>query len=449
MNEQTIRHGSMFSGIEGFGLGFKMAGWDTELVWQSEIDPYCNALNAKRFPYDTAQLGDIRTASCIPKVDVLTAGFPCQPASQAGKGLAQDDPRWLWPQVRRVVEMVQPRILIAENVRGLKARGLSIVLQDLADLGYDAQWDLIPAWAVGAPHLRHRFWIVAYPKGEKMGRLFDIPPTVYRWPDEEPCKPRLSRNAPNRRERLTALGNAVVPHAVCYVAERILDMQGGLIPPLLVEPREISSFDGKPPYAGILINGAVYEQPTSSPRTAKLRLWPTAAANDGQWGADALAACVHVDGTPASDPHMRFYHPTTGQIVQRTLHNYVVGVDAGLWDEPSDVRVWPTPKAADGENKSEQGFRFYAGKGDNPTLLGAARRAEGVSKIADDDPRLWPTPKSSPSGPDFARAGRERSGGDDLATAVVKHERTAETGTALAPEWVEWLMGYPPGWTAA
>lgn len=435
----NVTHGSMFSGIEGFGLGFQMAGWQTDPVWQSEIDDWCNRLNAKRFP-DTKQLGDIRACDDIPKVDVVTAGFPCQPASQAGKGLAQQDPRWLWPHVCRVVEQVQPRILIAENVRGLKARGLADVLHDLAAIGYDAQWDLLPAWAVGAPHLRHRFWIVAYPENQPVGRLFADAPTVYRWPDEEPHKPRLIGPQKNRRARLSSLGNSVVPHAVCYVAQRIDAMvdQELELPSLI--GRTLESFDGKPPYAGIMSGGAVYETDTSSPKTSKLRLWPTAAANDAQWGVEALAACVHVNGEPATDPHMRFYHPTTGQIVQRTLHNYVVGVDAGLWDEPADAKVWPTASATDYKGVSRPGQR-------RRQLEEAVRDEEG----------LWPTPNVT-GGSQRARSPQkleERSEkGDflnlaDEARLATIREGAEKTPSTLNAGWVEWLMGYPPEWTAA
>ena len=378
-----IRHGSMFSGIEGFGLGLEMAGWDVETVWQSDINPFVNKLNAKRYP-DAAQLGDITSGEHIPYVDVLTAGFPCQPASQAGKGLAQDDPRWLWPHVAGVMREIRPELVIAENVRGLKARGLHIVLQDLADLGYDAQWDLIPAGAVGAPHLRHRFWIVAYPQREQSqyGLLFDEAPEVYRWPDEEPCKPRLVTTSPDRRPRLTALGNAVVPHAVCFIARRIVSrVDDPLV--LLGEARDVDSFDGKPPYAGVLRMGKVYEQPTCAPKMKKARLWPTAAANDAVWGLDALAACVDVDGKPARDPHKRFYHPTTGQIVQRTLANYVIGAEAGLWDLPGEGRLWPTAVVSDAEGSRRKTAQTEAWKSkEGETLTDAVWIEEGVDVTA-------------------------------------------------------------------
>lgn len=95
---------------------------------------------------------------------MLAGGFPCQPVSLAGKRLAQDDPRWLWPHVARLVGLLRPRYVLLENVPGLRSKGLGDVLQDLSALGYDAEWEGISAAAVGAPHRRDRVWIVAYPR---------------------------------------------------------------------------------------------------------------------------------------------------------------------------------------------------------------------------------------------------------------------------------------------
>lgn len=116
----------MFAGIGGFPYGLRLGGWPDD--WP-----------------------------------ILTAGFPCQPVSLAGKRLAQDDDRWLWPEVARVIRVVRPPVVILENVPGLLSRGMGDVLRDLAACGYDAEWDCIPAASLGAPHIRYRVWIVAHP----------------------------------------------------------------------------------------------------------------------------------------------------------------------------------------------------------------------------------------------------------------------------------------------
>lgn len=96
-------------------------------------------------------------------VDCIIGGIPCQPYSVAGLGLGEADERDLWPAFLRVVREVGPRFALVENVPGLLARGLGRVVGELAESGYDAEWDCISASAVGAPHWRDRVWLVAYP----------------------------------------------------------------------------------------------------------------------------------------------------------------------------------------------------------------------------------------------------------------------------------------------
>jgi site-specific DNA-cytosine methylase len=104
----------------------------------------------------------------VPYVDVLCGGFPCQDLSYAGKGAGLDGERsGLWGEYARLIRELRPRYVVVENVSALLARGLGRVLGDLAACGYDAEWDCIPASAVGAPHRRDRVWLVAYPGGER------------------------------------------------------------------------------------------------------------------------------------------------------------------------------------------------------------------------------------------------------------------------------------------
>lgn len=95
-------------------------------------------------------------------VDLITAGFPCQPFSSAGKKLGIDDDRWLWPDIERIIADVEPRYVFLENVPGVVRHGLPEVLHSLAQLGFDAEWGLLSASAVGAPHKRERFWLVGH-----------------------------------------------------------------------------------------------------------------------------------------------------------------------------------------------------------------------------------------------------------------------------------------------
>jgi site-specific DNA-cytosine methylase len=105
----------------------------------------------------------------VPYVDVLCGGFPCQDLSYAGKGAGLDGERsGLWGEYARLIRELRPRYVVVENVSALLARGLGRVLGDLAACGYDAEWDCIPASAVGAPHRRDRVWLVAYPNADAM-----------------------------------------------------------------------------------------------------------------------------------------------------------------------------------------------------------------------------------------------------------------------------------------
>lgn len=156
-----MKIGSLFSGIGGFELAGEWCGHET--IWQSEIDPYCVALLAERFP-KAKQLGDITRIdwSTVEQPDIITGGFPCQDISYAGKGAGLAGARsGLWYEYARAIRDVGPKYVIVENVAALFTRGIGDVLGTLADLGYDAEWTMRSAADVGAPHRRHRIWILA------------------------------------------------------------------------------------------------------------------------------------------------------------------------------------------------------------------------------------------------------------------------------------------------
>ena len=138
-----------------------------ECRWQVELDPYCQRVLAKHWPA-VPKFGDIRelTGAELEPVDLICGGFPCQPFSVAGKRKGTADARWLWPDYLRIVRLVRPAWVLVENVPGLlsigEGRVFAGILRDLAESGFDAEWDGLPAAAVGAPHLRYRVFIVAH-----------------------------------------------------------------------------------------------------------------------------------------------------------------------------------------------------------------------------------------------------------------------------------------------
>jgi DNA (cytosine-5)-methyltransferase 1 len=158
----TLTVGSLFSGIGGLDLGLERAGM--QIIWQSEIDPYACKVLKKHWP-EVPNYGDIKEIDwrTVEPVDVICGGYPCQPFSTAGKRKGTDDPRHLWPWVRTAISELRPRYAVLENVRGHLTLGGLQVIGDLAEIGYDAEWRVVSAAGVGAPHRRDRIIIVAYP----------------------------------------------------------------------------------------------------------------------------------------------------------------------------------------------------------------------------------------------------------------------------------------------
>ena len=160
-----MTHGSLFSGIGGFDLAARWAGWDN--LFNCEIDLFCKDVLKYHFP-DAEQYGDIKTTDFAvwrDRIDVLSGGFPCQPFSQAGKRKGTEDDRYLWPEMLGVIRSVRPRWVVGENVLGIVnwSKGLVFeqVCSDLEAEGYEVQPFVIPACGVNAPHRRYRTWFVA------------------------------------------------------------------------------------------------------------------------------------------------------------------------------------------------------------------------------------------------------------------------------------------------
>ena len=156
------------SGIGLFELITRLVGIPTRTVAHVERDSHAAAILVARMgetTLDPAPIWDDLTtfdgAAWRGRVDLITAGFPCQPFSAAGEQRGIDDERWIWPDIARIIADVGPRFVWLENVPQLVRHGLPYVLADLADLGFNAEWGCLAASAVGAPHERRRFWLWA------------------------------------------------------------------------------------------------------------------------------------------------------------------------------------------------------------------------------------------------------------------------------------------------
>ena len=199
-----MKIGSLFSGYGGLDMAVE-AVTGARTTWVSDIDPAACSVLDQRYP-DVPNLGDISAIDWLDDdydIDVLAGGFPCQDVSAAGKrgGLIRasgQNRSGLWAEMARAIDSLRPRLVVAENVRGLLSaktdahpevqpcapcvdsaggdeslglRALGAVLGDLAELGYDAAWRVVRASDVGAPHQRARVFVVAWPADSDIAGL--------------------------------------------------------------------------------------------------------------------------------------------------------------------------------------------------------------------------------------------------------------------------------------
>ena len=177
----------LFSGIGGFSLGLERTG-GFETVAFCEIEPFPRKVLAKHWP-EVPCYHDVRTltADVLQRdgiaVDVITGGFPCQDLSVAGKqrGMGEGTRSGLWSEIVRLIGELRPKYVIVENVANLLSGPadrpggwFGRVLGDLAECGYDAEWENIPAATVGAPHRRERVWVVAYRSQERAEQSIQV-----------------------------------------------------------------------------------------------------------------------------------------------------------------------------------------------------------------------------------------------------------------------------------
>lgn len=240
---------SLFAGIGGLELGLERAGMT--VVGQVEINPFCRQVLAKNWP-DVPKHDDVRTAvewwesENRPDVDLICGGFPCQDISHAGKRAGITGPRSsLWGAMFHTIRSLRPRYVLVENVSALAVRGLDRVLSDLAAIGFDAEWATLRASDFGAPHNRERLYILAYSAGSDreqwdllehsrvgsaplpVGGLSGLDAHTRRraareWLEDQPDVARLVDGVPLQMDRITALGNAVVPVVSEHIGRQLM-----------------------------------------------------------------------------------------------------------------------------------------------------------------------------------------------------------------------------------
>jgi len=289
----------LFSGIGGFSLGFEWASPIFKTVAFCEIDKYAQKVLKKHWPevliYDDIRKIGKKTFEEIGQVDIITAGFPCQDISQAGKqkGLKDEKGNYtrsgLFFEIIRLAELCRPGWIVLENVAALLSRPewMGAVLGSLSEVGYDAEWEIIRASDMGAPHQRARVWIVAYPSSNRRARegtqtetekglqarpeysgqlasrfegrssdvahaervqlgqrrkSINVTGKSQEWGNNqrrkkangageqwttEPDVGRVAHGIPSRVDRLKCLGNAIVPQIAELIGRKIMEVENG------------------------------------------------------------------------------------------------------------------------------------------------------------------------------------------------------------------------------
>lgn len=291
-----LKHLDLFSGIGGFALACEWAGIET--IGFVEIDKFCQKILRKHW-LDVPIVEDIRNVKEIKQIVaytnqnskpelpnnenkgqrqlvqtrnneresptiLITAGFPCQPFSVAGKRQGERDDRYLWPETLAVIKAIEPRWVLLENVTGIINLALNTVLSDMEGAGYSTETLIIPACAVNAWHRRDRIWIIANfigkglekrTKQNLLGQCKTIkrdsfttnsarakdrgiqfgqfPPNASTssnqrgetdWWATEPELGRVAYGIPNRVDRLKCLGNAIVPQVAYEIIKTMIEI---------------------------------------------------------------------------------------------------------------------------------------------------------------------------------------------------------------------------------
>ena len=162
---QRLKIGSLCTGYGGLDLAVE-EHFNAKTVWCAEFDKYASKVIEQRF--DIPNYGDIKQIdwASLEPIDILTAGYPCQPFSHAGYRKGTDDERHIFPFILEAIGILRPRWVILENVRGHLSLGLKEVLAGLTSVGYNARWQVVRASDAGAPHQRARLFIIAYPNSD-------------------------------------------------------------------------------------------------------------------------------------------------------------------------------------------------------------------------------------------------------------------------------------------
>jgi site-specific DNA-cytosine methylase len=356
-----LHHIDLCSGIGGFAYAFQTVGLSRPVMF-CDTDAWCRKVLAKHWP-DVPITDDVKVIAndpdrFIPRTDprktILTAGYPCQPFSVAGKQKGTEDDRHIWPFISQIIAHKRPAFAVFENVYGHIALGLDEVLADLEAQDYATRAFIVPACGVNAPHRRDRLWIIAHTDshGEPDGTINE----------KQGCRKLVGNSEHNGSSAATVSGKYGEDETGCKEGQS------------QAEQFEGASEPGHDAYVGT---------PRTTDGTGRGRASWT---RKGAGSARRIPIWCLVQITSRS-----------GENVADTGSDHQNNLTAAVFNPE---RMWPTPTTRDHKG-GYQGGRVRNGK---------------VSM-------------------------------DTLDVAVQHTDNQAKTGGQLNPQWVEWLMGYPEGWT--
>ena len=299
----SFRHISLFSGVDAVGIAVRALGGETTAT--CETNPYCQQVLKLRLP-DAEHFEDIRELAGEPGEEMMSGGFPCQDLSVAGLGKGLDGDRsGLWTEYARVISEVRPKLVLVENVPRLLGLHFERLLRDLFTIGYDCEWDVISAAAVGAPHLRERLWLLAYPHAEYEG-------------------PRAF-GQPIKRSLLDLSEDGVKwPRAGYMRAGAVWESEP-------VAPRRTKRIDGKTYWAGVNLfgSGQLAMLPTPNARD-----WKDYGPSQGNRKSPNLGTAVHLFPTPSASSYGTNHGGAAGRVGQ-VRHSLESMARHDLWPAPS------------------------------------------------------------------------------------------------------------------
>jgi DNA-cytosine methyltransferase len=417
------------SGIGGFSLGLEATGgFDT--VAFCEFDDFCCKVLNKHWPNvpiykDLKEIGN-DPARIIQEFDLICGGIPCQPFSLAGKQKGKEDDRHLWPYMYAIVKSKKPTWVIVENVGGFVNVALDDVCLDLETQGYATQSFIIPACSVEAPHKRDRIWILgklmanAHDTGDRTPGSKadgDRQETIEGWQEQSQLgSSRSSEDVGNTDN----LGSLLSPHETKREGSTSRHSEGEL---------ERGSSD----VANAQSNGEDGVLRTTEPKH-----------DQGTHGWSLPAA---VTDEASEESHRMWPTPRSSNIMNMTMESALnrienTGYHSNLEEKVAleEQKMWPTPNSspATASQTVEATQRLRASRDRKQGIL--------IEAVVD---KMWPTPNASDnrdrgnlSDPAIQR--RIAMGKQVGLTMAVKDQPGKGT---LNPNWVEWLMGYPQGWT--